>query len=141
MCLGELLLEFLHVQVVCMCVPGRAVCRSFSTLRLFCMTVRMSIGVYFSLFSFIVHPGIDGVLTYFFKKSTVWRPFDLKLPNVGQVITSHGFTFVRFVSMETAFTFDPKCFSVFLTSSTVSYIYYVSFFFITPMVEYHNSML
>ena len=89
MCLGELLLEFLHVQVVCMCVPGRAVCRSFSTLRLFCMTVRMSIGVYFSLFSFIVHPGIDGVLTYFFKKSTVWRPFDLKLPNVGQVITSH----------------------------------------------------
>ena len=52
----------------------------------------------------IVHPGIDAVLTYFFKNSTVWRPLT---PNV----------------------------SVFLTSSTVSY---VSYFFLKPMVEYHN---
>ena len=68
------------------------------------------------------------ILTYFFKKSTVWRPFDLELPNFGQVITTHGFTFDGFVSMETALTFDPKGFlkiTVFLTSSTVSYIYYV----------------
>ena len=36
-----------------------------------------------------MHPGIDAVLTYFFKKSTVWRPFDLELPNFGQVITTH----------------------------------------------------
>ena len=46
--------------------------------------------------------------------------------------------------METALTFDPKGFlkiTVFLTSSTVSYIYYVSYFLIKPMVEYHNSML
>ena len=37
-----------------MCVPVRAVARSFSTLRLFCMTVRIIIGVYFSLFSLIL---------------------------------------------------------------------------------------
>ena len=46
--------------------------------------------------------------------------------------------------METALTFDPKCFSkitVFLTSLTVSYIYYVSLFFLKPTVEYHNSLL
>ena len=41
----------------------------------------------------IVHPGIDAVLTYFLKKSTVWRPFDLELPNFGQVITTHGNSF------------------------------------------------
>ena len=37
----------------------------------------------------IVHPGIDAVLTYSLKNSTVWRPFDLELPNLGKVITSH----------------------------------------------------
>ena len=42
----------------------------------------------------IVHPGIDAVLTYFFKKSTVWRPFDLELPNIGQVITTHMASFL-----------------------------------------------
>ena len=44
----------------------------------------------------IVHPGIDAVLTYFLKKSTVWRPFDLELPNFGQVITSHMASFFGF---------------------------------------------
>ena len=29
------------------------------------------------------------ILTYFFKKSTVRRPFDLEVPNFGQVITTH----------------------------------------------------
>ena len=93
-------------------------------------------------FHAIVHPGIDAVLTYFFKKSRVWRPFDLELSNSGQV--TYGFIFDGFVSMETALTFDPKGFlkiTVFLTSSTVSYIYYVSYFCIKPMMEYHNSML
>ena len=37
----------------------------------------------------VVHTGIDAVLIYFFKKSTVWRPFDLELPNFGQIITTH----------------------------------------------------
>ena len=41
--------------------------------------------------------------------------------------------------MEMALTLDAKCFSKisFLSSSTVSYIYYVS---LKPMVEYHNSL-
>ena len=42
----------------------------------------------------VVHPGIDAVLTYFFLKSTVWRPFDLELPNFGQVITTHMASFL-----------------------------------------------
>ena len=82
------------------------------------------------------------ILTYFFKKSTVCRLRVAKLWANNH--NSYGFTFDGFVSMETALTFDPKGFlkiTVFLTSSTVSYIYYVSFFFIKPMVEYHNSML
>ena len=54
-----------------------------------------------------MHPGIDAVLTYLFKTSTVWRPFDLELSNFGQVIT-----FVGLVSMETALTYDPTCVSV-----------------------------
>ena len=41
----------------------------------------------------IVHPGIDAVLTYLLKRSTVWRPFDLELPNFGQVITTHMASF------------------------------------------------
>ena len=45
--------------------------------------------------TYIVHPGIDAVLTYFLKKSTVWRLFDLELPNVGQVITTHMAHFCR----------------------------------------------
>ena len=67
------------------------------------------------------------ILTYFFKKSTVWRAFDLELPKSwASNHNSYGFSFVEFVSMETALTFDPKCFikiTVFLTSLTVSYIF------------------
>ena len=73
-----------------------------------------------------MHPGIDAVLTYFFKKSTVWGLFDLELPKLwASNHNSYGFIFDGFVSMETALTFDPKGFlkiTVFLTSLTVSYI-------------------
>ena len=64
--------------------------------------------------------------------------FDLELPNFGQVITTHMASLLSgFVSMETALTFDPKCF----IKITVFAIFIVSFFFLKPTVEYHNSLL
>ena len=64
-----------------------------------CVCARVRVCVYVCVCVYeshrhIVHPGIDAVFTYFFKKSTVWRPCDLELPNFGQVITTHMASFL-----------------------------------------------